>query len=78
MPEAQRLALGDADLPRHQIEPGDPLGHRVLDLEPGVHLQEVEVPVPVDEELDRARADVADRLRRLHRHLAHRRAHLGA
>ena len=36
------LAGGDAQLPFHQVEPGDHLGDRMLDLEPGVHLQEVE------------------------------------
>ena len=61
----------------HQVETGDPLGHGVLDLEPGVHLQEVEVAVPVDQELHRARADVAHRLGGAHGHLAHRGAHLG-
>ena len=39
----QRLALRDADLPAHQVEAGHQLGDRVLDLEPGVHLEEVEV-----------------------------------
>ena len=47
--------------------PNDALGDRVLDLQAGVHLQEVEPGSPrrcrvIDQELDRARADVADRL----------------
>src|SRR4051812_206121 len=37
------------------------LGDRVLDLEPGVHLQEVKAPVTVQHELDGARSGVADR-----------------
>ena len=49
----------------------------MLDLQPGVHLHEVEAAVRMGDELDRAGADVADRLRRLHRRLAHRRAALG-
>ena len=36
----------------------------MLDLEARVHLEEVEAPVGVEEELDRARADVADGARR--------------
>ncbi len=46
---------------RDQVEPGDALGDRVLDLQPGVHLQEVELAVGREQELDRAGADVADR-----------------
>ena len=40
--ERQRLAGGDAELPLDQIEPGDRLGHRMLDLQPRVHLHEPE------------------------------------
>ena len=47
------------------------LGDRVLDLDARVHLHEVVVALLVDEELDRARALVADRLREFHRRLAH-------
>ena len=39
--ERQRLAGRDPQLPLHQVEAGDQLGHRVLDLEAGVHLHEV-------------------------------------
>ena len=43
-----------------QVDPGDLLGDRVLDLEPGVDLQEGEsCRLVADQELDRARADVA-------------------
>jgi hypothetical protein len=41
----QRLAAGDPHLPVDQVEPGHQLGHRVLDLEAGVHLEEVEAAV---------------------------------
>ena len=51
-----------------QVDAGHQLGHRVLDLQPGIHLQEHEVPgLDVDEELDRARAAVTDRLAGRHR-----------
>ena len=59
---AQRLAGGDADLLLHEVDAGHHLGHRVLDLDAGVHLHEVERPVLVEQELDRAGADVVDRL----------------
>ena len=67
----QRLAGGDPDLPLDEIDAGDHLGDRVLDLEPGVHLEEEEVAVLVDE-LDRAGVVVADRLGGLDGGLAHR------
>ena len=51
--ERQRLAGRDPDLLGDEVEPGHHLGDRVLDLEPGVHLEEEEVAVLV-EELDGA------------------------
>jgi hypothetical protein len=42
--QRQRLAGGDAQLPLDQVEPGDHLGDRVLDLQARVHLHEVERP----------------------------------
>ena len=81
--ERQPLARGHPELPFDQIEAGDRLGDRMLDLEPRVHFHE---PVAarmqplraVGDELDRARAGIADRLRGFHRGLAHRRAQLRA
>ena len=71
----QGLAGRDLELPFDQVLAGDHLGHRVLDLEPGVHLHEVEalvLAVAGDDELDRAGVLVADRARRRDRGLAHR------
>ena len=86
--QRQWLARCDAQLPLDQIEPGDRLRDRVLDLQPGVHLHEVEaqVDLPVrsgpggrfGDELDRAGAHVADRLRRRHGGGAHLGAARGA
>jgi hypothetical protein len=45
--QRQRLAGGHAQLPLDQVEAGDRLGHRVLDLQPRVHLHEVEAQVAV-------------------------------
>ena len=67
----QRFAGRDADLPLDEVDAGDHLGDRVLDLQAGVHLEEEELAVLVDE-LDRAGVVVADGLGRLHRGLAHR------
>ena len=49
------------DLQLHQVDAGDHLGHRVLDLDARVHLHEVEAAVAVEQELDRAGVLVADR-----------------
>ena len=48
---------------RHQVDAGHHLGDRMLDLQPRVHLEEVEAAVLVEQELDRAGVGVADRLR---------------
>ena len=56
--DRKRLALGDADLLAHQVDAGDHLGDRMLDLQAGVHLDEVELAV-FPQELDRARAAIA-------------------
>ena len=68
--EAEGLARRHPQLPLDQVEAGDQLGDGVLDLEAGVHLEEEELAVLV-EELDRAGVDVAARLGHLHRGLAH-------
>ena len=59
--ERQRLAARDPELPFDQVEAGDRLGHRMLDLQAGVHLEEVEGAVGAQQELDRAGAAIADR-----------------
>ena len=70
--ERQRCACGDGELPLDQIEAGDRLGHRVLDLEARVHLHEAEGAVAGDDELDGAGIDVADRASGAHRGSGHR------
>ena len=61
----QRLAPGDAQLRLHQVDAGDRLRDRVLDLQPGVGLDEEEGrvlthPRGVDQELEGAEVVVAD------------------
>ena len=41
--ERERLARGDAQLLLDEVDAGDELGHRVLDLQAGVHLDEEEL-----------------------------------
>src|SRR4029077_6427386 len=55
----QRLTRRDPELLLDEVDPADLLGHRVLDLEAGVHLQEGDRAVLADEELAGPGADVA-------------------
>ena len=56
---ADRLALGDPEHLPDQVQPGDLLGDGVLDLQPGVDLEEADGAVRRDQELARPGADVA-------------------
>ena len=74
--QRQRFAGGHAQLPFHQVQAGDHFGDRVLDLQPGVDLHEIEVAVRIDDELHGAGVDIPDRTRGGDRGLAHGRAQL--
>ncbi len=67
--ERELAAGGDADLLEDQIDVGDHLGHRMLDLDARVHLDEIELAVLV-EELDGADAEIVDLAHRLGDRLA--------
>jgi hypothetical protein len=68
----------DAQLPLDEVLASDALGDRVLDLEACVHLHEVElVRVAVENELDRAGADILDGARGVDGRRAHLVAQLG-
>jgi hypothetical protein len=54
-------AVGDRELQLDEIEPGGFLGDRMLDLQPGVHFEEVELAIVIGEELHRPGTGVADR-----------------
>ena len=62
--DRQLFAARDADLLLHDVDAGDHLGDRVLDLHARVHLDEVELAVLV-QELEGAGAFVADLAARL-------------
>src|SRR5713226_5779609 len=53
----QLIAVGDADLLQNEIDVGDHLGHGMLNLNAGVHLDEIEAAVLV-QEFDRADAKI--------------------
>ena len=68
--DPEPLAQRDLELQGHHVEPRHHLRHRVLDLQPCVHLQEVERAVLVDDAFDRAGVHVAGRERERFRRLA--------
>jgi len=72
--ERQRPPGGDLDLQADEIEARDRFRHRVLDLKPRVHLEEIEAAVLVEQKLDRAGIGVADRFRDGGRRRGHLRA----
>ena len=57
----QGLSRRHAQLLPHDVHPVHQLGHRVLDLETGVHFQEIELAAWREQKLDRAGAEIADR-----------------
>ena len=69
--ERQGLASGYANHQLHQVQAGDALGHRMLDLQARVHLQEVKALVLADHKFNRAGALVIHGLGKQHRLLAH-------
>src|SRR5215510_4335208 len=75
--DRQPAACGDANLFPRDIDAGDGLSHRMFDLQPRVHLQEIEVLLRVDQEFDRAGAVVVGCAGDLDRRLAHSRAQVG-
>ena len=70
------VAGGDADLLDDEVDVGDHLGHRMLDLDAGIHFDEVELAVLV-EEFDGADAEIFDLAHRLGDRFADRVAHGG-
>ncbi len=75
--EGEGQAGGNAQLFPHQIQTGDQLGDRVLHLDAGVHLDEVELPILVQHELDGARVLIAGGPGGRHCRRAHRLPQLG-
>src|SRR5204862_6743604 len=65
LPETELLAGRYADLLLHQVDARDHLGHRMLDLDAGVHLDEVELVI-LEQELEGADAAIADLAAGLH------------
>ena len=68
---AERLSSSNPDHLLNQIQVGNALGDRVLDLQTGVHFQEVEVPLRIDQHLNGTSALVVDSLGQLDSLLTH-------
>src|SRR2546422_7333334 len=66
----QRQARGDPDLLLDEIDAGDLFGDGMLDLDPRIHLHEIEPVLLVQQELHRPRVPVPDRLGSFDRHTA--------
>ena len=75
--DGELLTGGDADHLLDEVEPGDKLCDRVLDLETRVHLQEIEVARLIDDELDGAGRGVSHGLGQGYRLGTHGGAGLG-
>ena len=69
--DRKRFAVCDAQLPLHQIDAIDQFGHRMLDLQARVHLEEVVLAVAVEHELAGTRVHIADRGRGAYGSRAH-------
>src|SRR5258705_10571623 len=57
LPRGQVAAGGDADLLQHEVDVGDALGDGMLDLDAGIHLDEIELAI-LEEEFDGADAEI--------------------
>ena len=58
--ERKFFSVGDSDLPLNQVEAADLLGDGVLDLDSGVHFQEVEISSAIEEEFDSTGIGIAN------------------
>ncbi len=69
--QGQGFTAGHPQLPFHQIQPGNHLGHRMLHLQACVHFHKVETAVLLQQEFHGAGAAVVNGMSRLERGLAH-------
>src|SRR6185295_13042852 len=69
--KAERLAFRHPNLIAHNVRERDHLSHGMLDLNARVHLHEIKTTVFIEQKFERARTRIANRLRSLHRGLAH-------
>src|SRR6266853_3137938 len=75
--EGEAVAGGDGDLKFDEIESGDLLGDGMLDLQPRVDFEEIEIEMGVDEKFHGAGVDIATGARQANRGIAHFLAEVG-
>ncbi len=71
MVKAKRRALGDTNLQRHEIQSGNFFGHGMLNLQPGIHFEEVKRTGGIQQEFNRTGSSILDALGRINRRLPH-------
>ena len=69
--ERKLFSRRDPQLPLDEIDSRDELGHGVFHLQPSVHLEKIELAVPVEQKLAGPRVHVAGSASRTHRSLPH-------
>src|SRR4051794_26653172 len=74
--ERKALASGNPDLFLDDVDAGDELGHRMLDLHPRIDFEEKEISLVVEEELEGSRVRVLHRPVRVDNRAAQFAAHL--
>ncbi len=74
--DAKGLVCSDTNHELYEIEPGYRFCDWMFYLKPRVHLEEVEIPIRIDDELHRSRRVISDRARQSHRLRTHGGAHL--
>ena len=67
----ERLPGGDTNLFFDQVAPINFFRNRVFHLDPGVHFDEIKMPLLIDKKLDRAGIFVTDRFGQLHGNVPH-------
>src|SRR5207249_1754394 len=65
------MAGGDGDLKLDEIEAGDLLGDRMLDLQARVYFQKIKIEMRIYKKFDRAGIDVSSGARKAHGSIAH-------
>ncbi len=68
---SQRLSFSDPNLIPHDVRERNHLGHRMLNLNAGIHFHEIETIVLVEQKLERPGTGITDRLAGRYRELAH-------
>src|SRR5271156_5623682 len=75
--ERKWFTASNSNLKFHDVQRSNQFGHRMLDLEPRVHFEEIKAAVRIHQELDGSRVRIPAGLRELHGGIAHRAPQFG-